>query len=46
MTEQERLEKVLYKARWIDGVKDGNLASDKAIAEAILNAGFTYGKDN
>lgn len=47
MTELERLQKIIYRARWIDGVKSGQICSDKALAESILAAGFTHnGKDN
>jgi hypothetical protein len=41
MTELERLQKIIYRARWIDGVKSGQICSDKMLAEAILDAGFT-----
>lgn len=34
---KDELEAVIYKARWIDGIKNGNMASDEAIANAILD---------
>ena len=29
------LEEVIYKRRWVDGIKDGSLVTDAAIAEAV-----------
>lgn len=38
----EILTGVLYKARWIDGIKDGAMLSDAALAKAIREAGFVH----
>lgn len=34
------LEEIIYKARWVDGIKDLGMSSDAAIAQAIRDAGF------
>ncbi len=31
----ETLQELIYKRRWVDGIKDGALVSDAAIAEAV-----------
>lgn len=33
---------VLYKARWVDGIKNGSLLSDAELARAIRRAGFFH----
>jgi hypothetical protein len=33
---------VLYKARWVDGIKDGKLLADAELARAIREAGFVH----
>lgn len=39
MTDLERLEAVIYHQRWVKGAKE--MVSDKALAQAVLDAGFT-----
>lgn len=39
-TRLEKMTAVIYKARWVDGIKDGELVTDEAIAKAVLEAGF------
>lgn len=31
---------VIYKTRWVDGIRDGSLVTDDAIANALTAAGF------
>ena len=40
----QKLVDVLYKARWVDGIKDQTLTivSDAGIAKAIREAGFVH----
>lgn len=33
---EEELAAVIYQVRWVDGIKNGELVSDKEIAKAIL----------
>lgn len=40
MTEQGELEALIYRARWVDGIKDSAIISDKGLAEVILAAGY------
>jgi hypothetical protein len=40
MSARDELAKVVYKARWVDGIKDVGLTTDSAIADAILAAGY------
>lgn len=39
--ERDELADIVYKARWVDGIKDINMMTDSAIADAILAAGYT-----
>ena len=40
MSGRDELAAVVYKARWVDGIKDVNLMTDSALADAILAAGY------
>lgn len=40
MSAADELAAVVYKARWVDGIKDVNLMTDSALADAILAAGY------
>lgn len=42
MTELERLQKIIYRARWIDGIKDASMITDEALAKAVLEGGFAH----
>jgi len=39
-TERDELIAAIYKARWVDGIKDITVATDAAIADTIIAAGF------
>jgi hypothetical protein len=39
MNATAELESVIYKARWVDGIKGGQLVSDAALAKTIREAG-------
>lgn len=40
MSERDELAGIVYKARWVDGIKDVNLMTDAAIADKIIAAGY------
>ena len=37
----EQLTEVIRVARWVDGMKNAGVVTDKALAERIIEAGFT-----
>jgi len=41
MNATDELAEVIYKARWVDGIKDVTVAADAGIANAILAAGYS-----
>ena len=41
MNARDELAEVIYKARWVDGIKDVTIAADAGIANAILAAGYS-----
>jgi len=41
MNAPDELAEVIYKARWVDGIKDVTVAADAGIANAILAAGYS-----
>ena len=41
MNARDELAEVIYKARWVDGIKDVTIAADAGIADAILAAGYS-----
>lgn len=40
MSQKEDLQKVIYQARWVDGIKNAEIVTDQGLTDAILNAGF------
>lgn len=40
MNQKDALQKVIYKARWVDGIKNAEIVTDESLAEEILKAGF------
>lgn len=40
MNEIVELTEVIYKARWVDGIKDAEMISDKGLAKALVADGY------
>lgn len=40
MTERGELEALIYRARWVDGIKDAAIISDQGLSEVILDDGY------
>lgn len=41
MDDLERLTQLVYQARWVDAIKNADMATDKAIAQKIIDGGFS-----
>lgn len=35
---EQVVQEAIYKVRWIDAIKDGDMATDEAIAKAVVKA--------
>lgn len=42
MDDLERLTQLVYQVRWVDAIKNAEMATDKAIAQKIIDDGFIH----